>query len=230
MNLLKYICEKKSSWFIWYLIRAGVKVGKGCYIYNPKNTLLDLTRPYLITLGDNVKIARGAIILTHGFEWSVLREIYKRPFGNCASIKIGSNVFIGMNAIILKGVNIGSNSVIGAGAVVSHNVPDNSVVAGNPAKVVCTIEDLYKKFIEREHLEAFMQVKALYDCGKTPSESDFLKSYFSLFWNNKKPLPDVAKSQISKYQSEFFERKIEYESFDEFLQAAKLYIKDMPDK
>ena len=225
MSLLKYFCEKKSSWFIWYLIRAGVKIGNQCYIYNPKSTLLDLTRPYLITLGDNVKIARGAIILTHGFEWSVLREIYKRPFGNCASVKIGNNVFIGMNAIVLKGVSIGSNTVIGAGAVVSHDIPNDSVVAGNPAKVVCTIEQLYEKFVGREQIEAFLQVKELNDCGRKPIESDFFKSYFSLFLNRSESLPDVVKSQLGGYQKEFVESESEYDDFEEFLNHADQYIK-----
>ncbi len=57
-------------------------------------------------------------------------EIETRP------IKISDNVWIGMNAVILKGVTIGENSVVAAGAVVSRNVPSNVVVAGNPAQIV----------------------------------------------------------------------------------------------
>ncbi|MBA2585639.1 MAG: maltose acetyltransferase, partial [Chthoniobacterales bacterium] len=49
---------------------------------------------------------------------------------------IGDNVWIGMNAVILKGVAIGENSVVAAGAVVTKSVPENCVVAGNPAKIV----------------------------------------------------------------------------------------------
>ncbi|QAA35412.1 acyltransferase [Clostridium manihotivorum] len=54
-------------------------------------------------------------------------------------IKIGTNVFIGCNSIILKGSEIGDNCVIGAGSVVSGKFPDNTVVAGNPARVVKTL-------------------------------------------------------------------------------------------
>jgi len=59
-----------------------------------------------------------------------------RPALETAPVKISDNVWIGMNAIILKGVSIGENSVVAAGAVVSKSVPPNTVVAGNPAKIV----------------------------------------------------------------------------------------------
>lgn len=63
--------------------------------------------------------------------------------------KVGDNVFVGMKSIILMGSQIGNNVIIGAGAVVSGNIPDNVVVAGNPAKVVCTLDDYYERQIKR---------------------------------------------------------------------------------
>ncbi|MBA2586560.1 MAG: acyltransferase [Chthoniobacterales bacterium] len=59
-----------------------------------------------------------------------------RPPLRTAPVIIGDNVWIGMNAVILKGVAIGENSVVAAGAVVTKSVPENCVVAGNPAKIV----------------------------------------------------------------------------------------------
>ncbi len=54
-------------------------------------------------------------------------------------------MFIGINAIILMGTKIADNCIVGAGAVLSGNYPSNSVIVGNPAKVICSIEDFYKK-------------------------------------------------------------------------------------
>lgn len=63
-----------------------------------------------------------------------------RPKLRTAPVKIGNNVWIGMNAVILKGVTIGENSVVAAGAVVTKSVEPNTVVGGNPAIVVKQFE------------------------------------------------------------------------------------------
>ena len=59
-----------------------------------------------------------------------------RPKLKTAPVKIGDNVWIGMGAVILKGVTIGDNSVVAAGAIVTKSIPPNTIVAGNPAEVV----------------------------------------------------------------------------------------------
>jgi acetyltransferase-like isoleucine patch superfamily enzyme len=63
-----------------------------------------------------------------------------RPKLKTAPVKIGDNVWIGMNAVILKGVTIGDNSVVAAGAVVTRSIPANTIVAGNPAITVKKFE------------------------------------------------------------------------------------------
>ena len=60
-------------------------------------------------------------------------------------IVIGDNVFVGADAIILPGVKIGNNVIIGAGCVVAHDIPDNSVVVGNPCRTICSFDDFIKK-------------------------------------------------------------------------------------
>ena len=63
-----------------------------------------------------------------------------RPKLKTAPVKIGDNVWIGMGAVILKGVTIGDNSVVAAGAIVTKSIPANTIVAGNPAVVVKKFE------------------------------------------------------------------------------------------
>jgi len=74
-----------------------------------------------------------------------------RPFGRATKpINIGNNVWVGERAIITKGVTIGDNSIIGAGAVVTKDVPDNTIVAGNPAKIVKEIASNRRKLIRKD--------------------------------------------------------------------------------
>jgi acetyltransferase-like isoleucine patch superfamily enzyme len=63
-----------------------------------------------------------------------------RPKLKTAPVKIGNNVWIGMGAVILKGVTIGDNAVVAAGAIVTRSVPANTIVAGNPAAAVKKFE------------------------------------------------------------------------------------------
>lgn len=88
---------------------------------------LDKTYPKGIYIDDDSYIASGAIIFTHDFS----RTLYMNT-------KIGKKCFIGANAIIMAGVEIGDEVIVGSGAIVTKNVPSNSVVVGNPAKIIKT--------------------------------------------------------------------------------------------
>lgn len=98
-----------------------------------------------IELGDRVAISDQAVFLTHDYTCTnALRAIGEPPPRDMAlvgGIKIGNNVFVGMRTIILPNTQVGDNVVIGAGSVVKGKIPANSVVAGNPAKVITTIEN-----------------------------------------------------------------------------------------
>lgn len=65
-----------SNAYIKYLRSLGMKIGEETTIYVPIKTQIDITRLWLITIGDNVKITEGVTILTHGFDWSVLKGVY----------------------------------------------------------------------------------------------------------------------------------------------------------
>ena len=60
-------------------------------------------------------------------------------------VKIGSNVYIGTNSLIMPGVTVGDNVLIAAGSVVTNSVPSNVVIGGNPAHIICTFDDYYQK-------------------------------------------------------------------------------------
>lgn len=86
---------------------------------------LDKTYPQGIHVGSETYIASGAIIFSHDFTRDIRVDTY-----------IGEKCFIGANAIIMPGINIGDEVIVGAGAVVTKDVPDHSIVAGNPARVI----------------------------------------------------------------------------------------------
>lgn len=92
----------------------------------------------MIEIGNHVQITKGVKIFTHGGGW-VFRTEYPNIdiFGK---VVIKNNVYIGNNALIMPGVVIGNNVIVGAGSVVAKSVPDNSVVAGNPARIISDIE------------------------------------------------------------------------------------------
>lgn len=114
----------------------GVKVGEDCYI---GTTHIDVAHGFLITIGNHVTIS-NARILAH--DASTKRFL---GYSKVGKVCIDDNSFIGAGAIILPGVHIGQNAIVGAGAVVTKDVPDNAVVAGNPARFVCHTD----KFIEK---------------------------------------------------------------------------------
>jgi acetyltransferase-like isoleucine patch superfamily enzyme len=116
---------------IKYWRRQGMKIGQNCYINNVSFS----TEPYLIEIGNHVAIAAGTAFLTHdGAIWCFRNELRNADiFGK---IKIGNNVFIGNNCTILPNTIIGDNCIIGAGSTVRGQFPENSVIIGNPAKLV----------------------------------------------------------------------------------------------
>ena len=110
------------------------------------------SEPYLITIGERVEITYGVRFITHdGAAWC-LRNYDDRfqELDLMGPIKIGNNVFIGNNAIILPGVTVGDNVIIGAGSVVTKDIPSGSVAAGVPAKVIKTLDEYGEKVLTRE--------------------------------------------------------------------------------
>lgn len=98
----------------------------GCvHFIDPRNGWVDISRPWMVKIGDNVTIAAGVEILTRDYGWSVMKAVYGEDvIGNARPAIIGDNVFIGTGTFI-----------IGANSTVSGTIPDDCVAAGNPTSL-----------------------------------------------------------------------------------------------
>ncbi len=121
----------------------GVHIGERCRIYATDFG----TEPWLVKIGDRVCVSNDVTFVTHNLNWP-FQEKYDSLTG-FGKIEVGDNCQIGVRVTILPNITIGANCVIGACAVVTKDVPPNTVVAGNPARVICSMEEYEKKCVER---------------------------------------------------------------------------------
>lgn len=136
------LCSNEQ--FIKMLRKEGMTIGKGC---NIAKTIVIGDEPYLVSIGDNVRLTHNVQLITHdGSIWTLRKlGLVDKESVLYGRIVIGDNCNIGWNAMILPNVTIGDNCIIAANSVVTKNVPANSVVAGVPARVVENIDVYYKK-------------------------------------------------------------------------------------
>lgn len=170
-----------SSAYINHLRKKGIKIGEDCKIYVPTKTLIDEQYPWLITIGNHVRITEGVKILTHDFSWAVYKIMSGGILGSSGRVKIGNNVFIGMNSIITCNVKIEDNVIIGAGSVVTKDCEANSVYAGVPAKKIMEIEDFFEKRKNNQIIEAVILAQEYYKRYGIVPKPDIFHEYFMLF-------------------------------------------------
>ena len=116
----------------------GVKIGK--HVFMGGGSVLDRTRPDLITIEDYVSLAGSVIVLTHSNPTTPLREILGPESKKIAPVHIKRGAWVAVNVVILPGVTIGENAIVACGSVVTKDIPPYSIAAGTPAKVIKTIE------------------------------------------------------------------------------------------
>jgi len=151
MSLLErvYLRLFVSSGFAYaaYLKKKAILHAQGdtCFISKAAN----IPDPHLVKLGDNVWITSGCQLLCHDAS-VIMINIMRSGHRDCVGpIIIGNNAFLGNNVIVLPGTTIGSSTIIGAGSVVTRDIPDSAVFAGNPARHICDFED-YVGRIEKD--------------------------------------------------------------------------------
>lgn len=126
---------------VWIAKTFNCDNGKNIHIGNNFTgnynlTILDIREVYI---GDNVMIGPGTMISTVGHPMTPMGR--RQHLGIAKPVKIGNDVWIGGNVTILPGITIGNNVVVAAGAVVTHDVPDNTLVGGVPARKIKDLEN-----------------------------------------------------------------------------------------
>ena len=172
-ELLKFIkrklLKKNTLSPIDFCRAQGVQVGKNCDFITMPNIG---SEPYLIKIGDNVSISFDVAFVTHDGGTRVIRNLED---GNKETviygrICIGNNVVIGCRSVLLPNVKIGNNVIIGACSLVNKDIPDNVVAAGNPCKVICTLDEY-----RRKHDKDFLYMVSLPYIEK----KEYLMQYFT---------------------------------------------------
>ncbi len=136
--LKKIIYRIRGEYTIEQLKKMGLRVGKN---FDPQLGFeLDPSHCWLIDIGDNVTFAPHVQVLAHD---ASMHNVLGYTKIGCVSI--GNGVFIGAGSVVLPNVKIGDNSIIGAGSVVTKDVPPNVVCAGNPARVLSTLDEFIDK-------------------------------------------------------------------------------------
>lgn len=145
MNPIKeFLYRLRGEYTTEKLVSMGMKVGENFGRLN--GVILDPSHCWLIEIGNNVTMAPRVHILCHDASTKTFLNVTK-----IGRVTIGDNVFIGAESVVLPGVTIGNNVIVGANSTVTKNVPDNTVVAGSPAKVICSLEEYLNK--ERNRMQ-----------------------------------------------------------------------------
>ena len=137
-------------------------IGKDCSFVGTPNFG---SEPYLVSIGDKTTVSFAATRVLRNLPGRNKETVIYGP------IKIGRNCFIGCRSTILAGVTIGDNVIIGAGSVVNRDIPSNTVAAGVPCKVICTLEDYEKK-----HEKDFLYMVSL----PREEKKEYLLKHFGL--------------------------------------------------
>lgn len=124
------------------LRRLGMRIGEDVYL--PASTWIDTSHCYLISIGDHCGFGDGCLLLAHDAQMDEFLDAAR-----IGRIVIHPSCHIGARTIILPGVEIGPRTIVGAGSVVTRSLPPDTVCAGNPARVLCSLEEYLAKHRRR---------------------------------------------------------------------------------
>ncbi len=155
MNILKKaVSAIRGEQFLDKLIKRGLTIGQNHTLMS--GSIIDPSHCWHIKIGNDFWLGHYSQIIAH--DASTKKKL---GYTKVSNVIIGNSVFIGANCIVLPGVTIGDDVVIGSGSVVTKAIPSNSVAVGNPAKVICSLDD----YISKEKLR--MQDENVFDASYT---------------------------------------------------------------
>ncbi len=211
--------RRSSDSYIKYLRSKGVTIGEKVLFRVPRHTKIDLLRPSLIEIGNNVDLNEYCTLMAHDYQSHVFREVYKDFVNSSGPIRIGDNVYFGTNVIVLKNVTIGDNCIIGAGSVVTHSIPPNSVAAGIPCKVLCSLDEFYKKRKELALFEAYEFANTIEkNLHRKPVLSDFHEEFIYFEGATEKMITYQLRDKKEEWEKN---HKYLFPDMQSFLEAAK---------
>ena len=152
--LYKFNSEKYKEKYPKFLRKIGIDISENYYStkhgFIAPSVVFDANDYSLITIGNATTISMDVVFLTHDYSVSKgLKMIDPKLDGRFLKpIKVGNNCFIGMRTILLPGTVLGDNVIVGAGAVVKGTFPDNVVIGGNPARIICKTDEWAKRHYE----------------------------------------------------------------------------------
>ena len=139
--------------YIKRLVKRGSKLGKN--VDFEKGVNVDANFPWLIEIGDNVVLSPWVYILSHDAASRKATGLTR-----IGKVKVEKDVYVGAKTTILPGVVIGEGCIIGANSLVNKDIPPFSVAAGNPIKIISTVQDYKEKYVKQ--LENYPQFNRSY--------------------------------------------------------------------
>lgn len=143
LSALKSKVERKRLERRWYKLRQqGMHLGSDVWL--PASTWIDPDYCFLISIGDHCGFGEECLILAHDAQMDEFLDAAR-----IGQVTIHESCHIGARTVILPGVVIGPKTIVGANSVVTRSLPPDTVCAGNPAKVICSLEDYLSKHRSR---------------------------------------------------------------------------------